>query len=64
MKKRQGAKRRTHFVNVCKTASNREIGENLVENGNLAITTTLDSDIQEKTEEVITKEFENSKTMM
>ncbi len=47
-----------HFVMYVRQLLADQFGENLVENGNLVITTTLDSDIQEKTEDIITKEFE------
>lgn len=47
-----------HFVMYVRNLLIEQFGENLVENGNLVITTTLDSDIQKKTEEVITREFE------
>jgi len=46
-----------HFVMYVRQLLSDQFGENLVENGNLTVTTTLDSDIQEKTEDVITAEF-------
>lgn len=50
-----------HFVMYVRQLLIDKFGENLVENGNLIVTTTLDSDIQEKAENVITKEFEKFK---
>lgn len=55
---RTGSIKAPHFVMYVRQLLIEKFGENLVENGNLIITTTLDSSIQEKTEEVITREFE------
>lgn len=53
-----GSIKAPHFVMYVRQLLIDQLGENLVENGNLVITTTLDLDIQEKTEEVIKSEFE------
>ncbi len=53
-----GSIKAPHFVMYVRQLLIDQLGENLVENGNLVITTTLDQDIQEKAEDVITKEFE------
>ncbi len=47
-----------HFVMYVRALLIERFGESLVENGNLTVTTTLDSNIQSKTENVIKKEFD------
>jgi len=53
-----GSIKAPHFVMYVRQLLIDQFGENLVENGNLTVTTTLDSNIQEKTEKAITEEFE------
>ncbi len=50
-----------HFVMYVRQQLIDMFGENYVSNGNLTIKTTLDSDIQDDAEEIVTKEFEGFK---
>ncbi len=67
VKKLQFKERRTesikapHFVMYVRQQLVNMFDENLVENGNLSITTTLDDELQADAEEVVTSEFEKFK---
>ncbi len=50
-----------HFVMYVRQQVAEMFGENYVNNGNLTIKTTLDSDIQSDSEDIVSKEFENFK---
>jgi len=50
-----------HFVMWIRQQLIDMLGENYVSNGNLTIKTTLDSDIQEDSENIVSKEFEGFK---
>lgn len=50
-----------HFVMYVRQQVADMFGENYVNNGNLTIKTTLDSDIQSDAEDIVSKEFENFK---
>lgn len=50
-----------HFVMYVRQKLVETFGENLVSNGNLTVTTTLDSSVQADTERIITEEFEKFK---
>lgn len=50
-----------HFVMYIKDLLTDQLGESLVNNGGLIVVTTLDSTLQEKAQEVVTKEVEKLK---
>lgn len=59
--KRNEAIKAPHFVMYVRQQVAEMFGENYVNNGNLTIKTTLDADIQDDAEGIVTKEFENFK---
>jgi len=50
-----------HFVMYVRSLLIERFGENLVENGNLVVTTTLDKKIQNESEDIIKEEFKKFK---
>jgi len=50
-----------HFVMYVKSLLEQRYGERLVEQGGLKVTTTLDLEMQEKAQEILTEEVENAK---
>lgn len=50
-----------HFVMYIKNILTQELGESIVYQGGLVVTTTLDLDLQEKTQKIVTSEVNNLK---
>ncbi len=50
-----------HFVMYIKDLLTKELGENVVNQGGLVVTTTLDLDLQEKVQQIVTSEISNLK---
>lgn len=51
-----------HFVMYIKDILTRELGESVVSQGGLIVTTTLDLDLQEQAQQIVTSEIEKLKT--
>jgi membrane peptidoglycan carboxypeptidase len=58
-----GAIKAPHFVMYVRDLLVKQFGEDVVENGGLKVTTTLDLSLQEKTEDIVSSEIEKVKNL-
>lgn len=59
-----GSIKAPHFVMYVRDLLVKQFGEDVVENGGLKVTTTLDLSLQEKTQEIVVQEIEKVKNLL